>query len=158
MNLITNRVCRILGKVENTERFLGLTLYQGIPGTGGRTKRLGAGISPSESDPMLVACAYTRQRLYMFSRREPPDTDEVATGRCFTSTLPGRPSGLRLLAGMLWNNGANCCILSVPAQTVLASLYTVKEATSALYTARVDGTPAHALSKIVVASMQGRLQ
>ena len=77
VNLVTNRVCRILGKVENTERFLGLALYQGIPGTGGRTKRMGAGISPAESDPMLVACAYNRQRLYLFSRREPPDTDEA---------------------------------------------------------------------------------
>ncbi|CAL5228960.1 g12192 [Coccomyxa viridis] len=81
VNLVTNRVCRILGKSENTERFLGLVLYQGTPGTGGRTKRLGAGISPLESDPMLAACAYNRQRLYLFSRREPPDTDEVATGR-----------------------------------------------------------------------------
>ena len=82
VNLVTNRVCRILGKVESTERFLGLGLYQGIPGTGGRTRRMGAGISPAESDPMLVAYAYNRQRLYLFSRREPPDTDEVATGRC----------------------------------------------------------------------------
>ena len=82
VNLVTNRVCRILGKVENTERFLGLGLYQGIPGTGGRTRRMGAGISPAESDPMLVACAYNRQRMYLFSRREPPDNDEVATGRC----------------------------------------------------------------------------
>ena len=88
VNLVTNRVCRILGKVENTERFLGLALYQGIPGTGGRTKRMGAGISPAESDPMLVACAYNRQRLYLFSRREPPDTDEVATGRCCTGSGP----------------------------------------------------------------------
>ena len=86
VNLVTNRVCRILGKVENTERFLGLALYQGIPGTGGRTKRMGAGISPAESDPMLVACAYKRQRLYLFSRREPPDTDEVAIGRCCTGS------------------------------------------------------------------------
>lgn len=86
VNLVTNRVCRVLGKIENTERFLGLALYQGVPGTGGRTKRLGAGISMVESDPMLVACAYNRQRLYLFSRREPPDTDEVAIGRCFPTT------------------------------------------------------------------------
>ena len=101
VNLVTNRVCRILGKAENTERFLGLSLYQGMPGTGGRAKRLGAGITPAESDPMLVACAYNRQRLYLFSRREPPDTDEVATGRCFASALLDRPSMLHLLAVML---------------------------------------------------------
>ena len=101
VNLVTNRVCRILGKAENTERFLGLALYQGMPGTGGRAKRLGAGISPAESDPMLVACAYNRQRLYLFSRREPADTDEVATGRCSASTLLERPSMMHLLALML---------------------------------------------------------
>lgn len=31
VNLVTNRVARILGKVENTERFLRVALYQGIP-------------------------------------------------------------------------------------------------------------------------------
>lgn len=98
VNLVTNRVCRTLGKVENTERFLGLTLYQGIPGTGGRAKRLGAGITAPESDPMLVACAFNSQRLYLFSRREPPDTDEVATGRCARLTSmqgAGPPCSLR---------------------------------------------------------------
>lgn len=29
--MVTNRVARILGKVENTERFLRVALYQGIP-------------------------------------------------------------------------------------------------------------------------------
>ena len=29
---MSNRVARILGKVENTERFLRVALYQGIPG------------------------------------------------------------------------------------------------------------------------------
>ena len=50
---------------------------------------------------MLAACAYNRQRLYLFSRREPPDTDEVATGRWIT-TLPHRPSTLHLLTVTLW--------------------------------------------------------
>ncbi len=102
VNLITNRVCIILGKVENTERFLGLALYQGIPGTRGRTKRIGAGISPAESDPMLVACAYNRQRLYLFSRREPPDTEEVGTGRCgCPSSMTSSGPLLQLLLSIL---------------------------------------------------------
>jgi hypothetical protein len=31
VNLVTNGVARLLGKVENTERFLKLALYQGVP-------------------------------------------------------------------------------------------------------------------------------
>lgn len=31
VNLETNAISRLLGKVENTERFLGLALYQGVP-------------------------------------------------------------------------------------------------------------------------------
>lgn len=30
VNLETNQVCRILGKVENTQRFLRIALYQGV--------------------------------------------------------------------------------------------------------------------------------
>ena len=125
VNLVTNRVCRILGKVENTERFLGLALYQGIPGTGGRSKRMGAGISPAESDPMLVACAYNRQRLYLFSRREPPDTDEVATGRCCTGSEALNPVQsrcccvLRCLRALChWH----CSIAACSRDTALASV------------------------------------
>ena len=42
VNLVSNRVARILGKVENTERFLRLALYQGIPGAAAKAKRAGA--------------------------------------------------------------------------------------------------------------------
>jgi hypothetical protein len=88
VNLVTNRVAHILGKVENTERFLWLALYQGIPG---RAKRLGVGMKGPESDPTLVACAYNRQRLFLFSRREPADTDDVTTGRYGCGRFQGSP-------------------------------------------------------------------
>lgn len=41
VNLVSNRVARILGKVENTERFLRIALYQGIPGAAAKAKRAG---------------------------------------------------------------------------------------------------------------------
>ena len=41
VNLVTNRVARILGKVENTERFLRVALYQGIPKQGSVTAQPG---------------------------------------------------------------------------------------------------------------------
>lgn len=42
-----------------------------------------------EGDPMIVATAFQRQRFYLFSKREPEDTDEAAQGRCALS-LPAR--------------------------------------------------------------------
>ena len=83
VNLVSNRVARILGKVENSERFLRLALYQGVPSSGTtKSKRLGAGVKVHETDPTLVACAHNRPRLFLFTRREPADTDEAAAGRC----------------------------------------------------------------------------
>ena len=53
---------------------------------GGSSKvklRLGAGEArAAQRDPTLLCCAYNRQRLYLFSRREPEDTEDAAAGRC----------------------------------------------------------------------------
>ncbi|KAK9907373.1 hypothetical protein WJX75_002432 [Coccomyxa subellipsoidea] len=82
VNLVSNRVSRILGKVENSERFLRLALYQGVPSSGTtKTKRLGAGVRVHETDPTLVACAHNRPRLFLFTRREPADADDATAGR-----------------------------------------------------------------------------
>ncbi|EFJ47438.1 hypothetical protein VOLCADRAFT_61491 [Volvox carteri f. nagariensis] len=84
VNLVTNKVVRILGKVENTERFLTLALYQGSGGTRLRglptaeqvDKLLGG------SDPLLVVCAFRKQRFYVFSQHEPTEPEDP--------TQPGR--------------------------------------------------------------------
>ncbi|KAJ9519185.1 hypothetical protein QJQ45_007742 [Haematococcus lacustris] len=66
VNLVTNQCCKVLGKVENTERFLRVALYQGkknklkMP-----TPELVDKMAPP--DPTLIACAFKRQRLYLFS-------------------------------------------------------------------------------------------
>lgn len=88
---MSNRVARILGKVENTERFLRLALYQGVPSAGTtKTKRLGAGVKLHETDPTLVACAHGRPRLFLFTRREPAESEEAATGRCARPSSHGQ--------------------------------------------------------------------
>ncbi len=82
--MVTNRVARIIGKVENTERFLRIALFQGsVAKRAGAIARLpgGADAKHVEGDPTLVASAYQRQRFYLFTRREPEDTDEAAQGR-----------------------------------------------------------------------------
>jgi peptidylprolyl isomerase domain and WD repeat-containing protein 1 len=64
-------VARILGKVENTERFLRVALFQG-ESSGRRVKKLPGASSnavddrESFADPTLVCCAFKKHRFYLF--------------------------------------------------------------------------------------------
>uniref|UniRef100_A0A061RJB2 peptidylprolyl isomerase n=1 Tax=Tetraselmis sp. GSL018 TaxID=582737 RepID=A0A061RJB2_9CHLO len=78
VNLVSNRCCRIIGKVENTERFLKIALYQGAPK---KTKKADLEAKVSERDPTLACCAYRRHRVYFFSRRMPEEVEDAAAGR-----------------------------------------------------------------------------
>jgi len=84
VNLVTNRVSRILGKVENTERFLRVALYQGIP---------------------KLCTAFNKQRLYLFTTQEPDDSDQASTSRCsfasFAVSSPTHPFVHPLVAVLL---------------------------------------------------------
>ncbi|GLC33697.1 Peptidylprolyl isomerase [Pleodorina starrii] len=92
VNLVTNKVVRMLGKVENTERFLTLALYQGAPrgkgGAGGGSRLRGLPTAEQVdkllggSDPLVVACAFRKQRFYLFSQHEPTEPEDP--------TQPGR--------------------------------------------------------------------
>jgi len=78
VNLHTNKLVKILGKVEQTERFLGIALYQG------KTMKKKAGLGESviegendqkeSADPIAIVTAYKKNRFYLFSAREPPET------------------------------------------------------------------------------------
>eukprot|EP00954_Amorphochlora_amoebiformis_P006728 525714-Amorphochlora_amoeboformis.AAC.1 len=90
INLHTNTMSNLLGQVENTERFLGLALFQGIPAESGEkvsiTQSLGAAVALSsgnaldekrrafkQEDPCVYAMAFKKERFYWFSRREPSE-------------------------------------------------------------------------------------
>lgn len=74
---MTNKLLRILGKVENTERFLSISLYQGV-----NKGSVATGLRQhAEEDPTLVCCAFKRQRFYLFTKREPADVDDSSAGR-----------------------------------------------------------------------------
>lgn len=78
------QVQHVLGEVED-ERYIGVALYQGIPTSrrkGQMEFAMGQEMSSiKKSEPTLVACALNRQRFYLFSRREPADTDDAAVVR-----------------------------------------------------------------------------
>ena len=105
---MTHRVSRIIGKVENTERFLRIALYQGVAKVGAKTTaRLptNADSRGPKRDPTVVACAYGKHRLYLFSCREPEDSEQAAAGRSVAGCLV-LTACLWLYAGCLLGSSA----------------------------------------------------
>uniref|UniRef100_A0A7S1KV78 peptidylprolyl isomerase n=1 Tax=Alexandrium catenella TaxID=2925 RepID=A0A7S1KV78_ALECA len=78
VNIHTNKLVRVLGKVEQTERFLGVALFQPKP----QKKKVEQGVAVVEgqndskemADPLAICTAYKKQRFFIFSTREPPET------------------------------------------------------------------------------------
>ncbi|GAA0141588.1 chaperone [Lithospermum erythrorhizon] len=85
VNLHTNKVARILGKVEGNDRFLRIALYQGDRGSKKVRKIPAAAANANEeeplTDPTLLCCAFKKHRIYMFSRIEPEEPDDPTKGR-----------------------------------------------------------------------------
>ncbi|CAI9303586.1 unnamed protein product [Lactuca saligna] len=81
-----HKVSRILGKVENNDRFLRIALYQGDQSSKKVRKIPVAAVNVNESkdpmtDPTLLCCAFKKHRIYLFSRREPEEPDDATKGR-----------------------------------------------------------------------------
>jgi len=93
VNLFNNQLARLLGKMENTERFLNICLYQGHPREVGASAEaaLGSGVIQAsetaieskthQEDPTVFCCAFRKERFYFFSTREPAESDDVTVGR-----------------------------------------------------------------------------
>jgi peptidylprolyl isomerase domain and WD repeat-containing protein 1 len=71
VNLTTNRASRTLGRPEGSERFLTVALFQEAAAVAARVVR-----KAEDLEPLLVATAHDSQRLYLFTRTEPPDGEE----------------------------------------------------------------------------------
>lgn len=76
VNLTTNRLVKVIGKVENTERFLQIALYQGRGSRKAMKLPVDSEARVPTGDPTLLCCAYGKERLYLFTQREPSDDDE----------------------------------------------------------------------------------
>ncbi len=89
MNMVTNKVTKVLGKVENTTRFLSLAVYQGKNEGDVCIHSIQENLSPkridsvdmdtkkrdASYDPTIFCTAYKKPRFYMFTRREPTDPE-----------------------------------------------------------------------------------
>uniref|UniRef100_A0A7S3QTC1 peptidylprolyl isomerase n=1 Tax=Dunaliella tertiolecta TaxID=3047 RepID=A0A7S3QTC1_DUNTE len=92
VNLVTNQVCAVLGKVENTERFLRVALFQGTANKKAKMKIPTVELLDKipQPDPTLVCCAFKRQRLFLFSKREPKDVEEAEGAEAAAAAVGGR--------------------------------------------------------------------
>ncbi|XVF19749.1 hypothetical protein REPUB_Repub11eG0137600 [Reevesia pubescens] len=100
VNLHTNKVARIIGKVESNDRFLRIALYQGDRSSKKVRKIPSAAANVNESkdpitDPTLLCCAFKKHRIYLFSRREPEEPEDATKGR---DVFNEKPSADELLA------------------------------------------------------------
>ena len=93
LNIVTNKLVRVLGRVENTERFLSISMFQGVPKKNSQIQRLGGSKKPKlmsdnpaakeedVPDPTLICCAFKKHRVYCFSNREPSMDEAETEGR-----------------------------------------------------------------------------
>ncbi|KAJ1554925.1 hypothetical protein HK405_003717, partial [Cladochytrium tenue] len=89
VNIETNRVVRLIGKMEN-QRFMNIALYQGAPR---RKNVLTLAMAASdntlikeseETDPTIIATAFKKNRFYLFSNRD-PDSETSGSAAAATS-------------------------------------------------------------------------
>eukprot|EP00850_Spirogloea_muscicola_P012534 SM000081S22668 [mRNA] locus=s81:384504:389821:- [translate_table: standard] len=116
VSLHDNKVARIIGKVENTERFLRIALYQGSLGKKIRKIALSSNVGDKKdplTDPTLLCCAFRKHRLYLFSQREPEEGEDATQGRDVFNEKPP-PEELLALADV-----ARASASSLPDEVVL---------------------------------------
>jgi peptidylprolyl isomerase domain and WD repeat-containing protein 1 len=90
VNLKTDKVERLLGKVESTERFLAVSLFQGtIKISRAELIRISKDAKVENTDPTVVCCAFKKKRFFTFSKREPSEEESV-TGRDIFNEKPSR--------------------------------------------------------------------
>ncbi|OQR90485.1 peptidylprolyl isomerase domain and WD repeat-containing protein 1 [Thraustotheca clavata] len=86
INIETNKLARVLGKVENTERFMHLCLFQGTPNVNTQFQKhastqaakklvMSDPKAKNETDPTVFTTAFKKSRFYCFSSREPVEDD-----------------------------------------------------------------------------------
>ena len=119
VNLVTNRVVKIIGKFENTERFLNIAMYQGRDNRKMRRIPIDSDARPSTlaPDPILLCCAYRKERFYLFTQREPELGDEVGPGR---DVFNERPTGE--FAGAV-TGAVTSSVVDLPRGAVIHSTY-----------------------------------
>ena len=90
LDLVSNTLPKILGKMEKSERFLSLAVYQGKPQRRTATDAMEDQSEASKSDPTIIATEFEKERFYLFSNRLPSKTRDVFNEKTAqTTSRPG---------------------------------------------------------------------
>ena len=128
INLQTLMVSRLLGKVENGERFTKLALFQGAAKRDASLKGSGKDYSVQSdgtpmNDPTVMSAAVGSQRVYLFSTREPDEEngegDDKEKDRDVYNEKPSLEEARNATGGKNGLGGANGSVESI---TVLGHL------------------------------------
>lgn len=82
IEISTGRLVRLIGKHESTERFLKLALYQGkaMKNVSNQASASGTTTNKKEADPTLYCTSFKKNKFYIFSKREPEESEEKGHG------------------------------------------------------------------------------
>ncbi|GAX76906.1 hypothetical protein CEUSTIGMA_g4352.t1 [Chlamydomonas eustigma] len=80
VNLVSNTVSKVLGKVEN-ERFVRVALHQGTAKKSKLAVTMETLDKMPQRDPTIMAVAFKRQRIYLLTKREPQEVEDATLGR-----------------------------------------------------------------------------
>jgi len=106
---VSGGIVRTLGRLESTERFLGIVLYQGVPVVSTQMALARGLVAATETsaaaavrlqrraDPMLACASFRNQRFFLFSRREPAD-EEASAGAAHARDVQNEPPSAREVA------------------------------------------------------------
>jgi peptidylprolyl isomerase domain and WD repeat-containing protein 1 len=88
VNVKTNKVECILGKSETNERYMSISLYQGRTVGSAYMDTLKV---DAQEDPTIFACAFKKNRFYMFTRRGPDESSSSdGNGRDILNEKPSK--------------------------------------------------------------------
>ena len=106
MNIYTKKLINIIGRFESTERFLNISLYQGVPlvssqmalarGQTSMSTPMSSSTNVKKADPTLVCCSFRKQRFYLFTCREPEE--QSVTGQEILRDIQNEPPSAREIA------------------------------------------------------------
>ena len=82
VDITSGKLVRLMGKHESTERFLKLALYQGkaMKNVSNSASVSGTTTNRKEADPTLYCTSFKKNKFYIFSKREPEDSEEKGHG------------------------------------------------------------------------------
>lgn len=90
----SGKLLRLIGKQESTERFLKLALYQGkaMKNSTNTASVSGTTANKKETDPTVYCTSFKKNKFYIFSRRQPEESEEKGhginnRGKCFLLLL-----------------------------------------------------------------------